>query len=264
METTIRELDIAEALRGVVPATSKLSLVSLETADTTDHPVVAMVEDALVSALREGEFIILERDVEMLRRLASEGPDGTYRFVFMPRDRLFSSSGGAAAGLPSGPLPDVKPERLFRMAGVHTERESGGDRDSVLVFPTELMAADYLLSYRVLECGIVYRKGTSADRKKREGKARLHLRVLNTKTGEVLYAHNIDAVVTDEIDAGLKDELADFHYTFFPADYPISRGVRSSAREIQGKSDLDMKTALGVIGGLVAAAALLMLIPRGE
>lgn len=83
--------------------------------------------------------------------------------------------------------------------------------------------ADYLLLYRVLEAGIVYRPDINRDlsKIKREALIRLNLRIANTQTGEVNLAASSIAKNQDNIDRRLWEDLASFHYSFFGYSYPV-------------------------------------------
>lgn len=143
------------------------------------------------------------------------------------------------------------------------------DLPKEFVFDTLLVPAEYLVCYRVLECGIIYRKGSEEDLMRREGMLRVHVRVQDTQSGEIVLADNLTAMVKDEVDRRIAEDLSDFHYSFFPADTPLvqgaSTGMRVMGRSViqdekpaRGKKPGDAKVLLGVIVaaivGLVVAA----------
>jgi hypothetical protein len=264
IEKTVGQLDVVGAIRTAVPAGGRLCLVSLETPATYDYPIVATIEDALIKSLRDGGFVVLERDDEMLRRMASEGPDGRYRFVFLPSERVAASAAGIEAGAPAATVLGLTAAPAYQMTGLTWSRERGGDRDTTLILQTPLDAADYIVTYRVLECGLVHRKGTSAGLKKREGLARLHLRVVDAHSSRVLYAGDVRATQQDEIDSDLARDLADFHYSFFSQDYPVIQGTSRQPKELGGEDRASPANRLTLLGGLACLALVLMFAGGGE
>jgi hypothetical protein len=259
IEKTVSGLDVAGVVNSVVPAGSSVCLVSLETPSTYDHPVIATIEDAVIKSLRDHGFVVLERDDDVLRRMVSEGPDGTYRFVFLPSDRLTASASGVGASGPTSPLVAKPIELMYQIGRAAWSRETGGDRDTTLILRTPFAAAEYMVCYRVLECGLVHREGSSADLKKREGAARLHIRVLDANSSRILYAGDVRATLEDEIDADFAKDLSDFHYSFFSADYPIIQGTSGETMELRGKDEGANAMGLKILAG-VAGVVLFSLI----
>jgi hypothetical protein len=155
-----------------------------------------------------------------------------------------------------GSLAPDWPNAGYVYGGARVTEIAGSGRDSIMVFDTQLDAADYLISYRVLECGIVYRKGEEKS-KKREAMVRLHIRVQDTGSGQILYANNIEGSLEDEVEAEVLDDLEDFRYSFYSHDLPLERGVPSGRREIENTQEGSQSPALRIailLGGAVAAS----------
>ena len=90
---------------------------------------------------------------------------------------------------------------------------------------TEINSADYMLSYRVLECGVVYDEvanGTAKDITKveRRARTRLHCRLTNTKTSEIISAGIVENEVTDIINKEDIDDLEQISYEYYHHTLP--------------------------------------------
>jgi hypothetical protein len=255
LEETIAGLDLVRTLKHAVPGGSRVCLASMEVTTTGDFPVMAMIEDGIIAALRDNGYVVLERDDDMLRRLAAEGGDVGYRFLYLPSDQSTVSVESRLSGVTTG-----LGVAFGGYGSRELERVRGGDRDEALVFDTDLGVAEYILSYRVLECGIVYRPGLSTRMKKREGLTRLHVRITEVDSGEVLFAGNVQSVLEDEVPSKDAEELSDFHYSFFAPALPVVQSVPKGKRELTSTSKAREETVgktLLAIGGLVLGVLLI-------
>jgi hypothetical protein len=255
LERTVSNLDVAPMISEFIPEGSTISLVSLERDETGDSPLVATIEDELISSLVSYGYNVLERDEDMLKRLVSEDPQGRLRFVYLPSDDIRVSSAAARAGVTRGSMSSSG----YLSGALGVTEITGVGRDTVIVFDTQLDPASYLVSYRVRECGIVYHKGSSVDMKKREGMVRLHLRIQDAQSGRVLLAENLVSSLEDEVDKDLVDDLENYRYSFFSSDLPMVRGSRSTPREMDRQEEREQVKILGGLLGLVAVAAVIAL-----
>jgi hypothetical protein len=249
LEETVGILDVGGKVSKVIPDESKIAVVSLEKPETLDHPVLALIEDQLVASLLEDGYTVLERDFDSLIRLASEKSAEHFRIIMVPSDVRVSSA-GAAAGY--GTYGLLSSGYLSGAAGV-TEI-SGLKSAKIETLNTRLEPADYIISYRVLECGIVYRDA-SKGRKEREAMVRLHVRVQDTATSEILFSENVMGTLEDQVDEKLVDDLEDFRYSFYAHDLPMERGTPRGRREIKGSEEKSgAETSLGwlAFGGIGA------------
>jgi hypothetical protein len=139
--------------------------------------------------------------------------------------------------------------------------------------------ADVLVSYRVLECGIMVEKeepqrgaadakaaestGSTPDRLKvffkREAMARLAIRVVDAKTGEVRYAgilenRSKDSLPFEQEEGQTEEEfrrnveqyqeyLKDYHYTFYDQQLPNMKGTKTEQQEIVSQSQKTQTTS---------------------
>ncbi len=220
LEGVVGDLDVAGPVMAAVGPEAVVSVVSMESPRTDDSPLVAMLEDAIVGQLLAAGCTVVERDEDLLQRLVSESTGEGYTCVLFPGNVTVST---ADARFAAGPWS----YGVGGHAGVTSFR--GAREDTFVTFPTNLEAATHIVSYRVLECGLVYRKSGHQGTKKREGRVRLHLRVHDARTGRLVLARNVESQAIDEIDAGSARWLADYHYTLFAPDLPrqqVERGYR--------------------------------------
>jgi len=94
-------------------------------------------------------------------------------------------------------------------------------------YPSHIKSASYLLAYRVLECGI---RTTPINRKSlyREALVRLHIRLINTKTGHIKYVRNIASIQSDEVSNHMNEYYQNFHYSIFKNEFPLQKKKESS------------------------------------
>lgn len=250
LEKTVYELDLGAKMAAVLPARSSVSLVSLEGPETRDNALTATLEDQLIRSLLENEFVTLERDRDLLTRLVSERAGERFRLTYLPSDVTIASLGGSAGVGQSGVWTGG-----YLSGSASVTEIAGAGRDTMMVFETQLDPADYLISYRVLECGIVYRDG-SGDNKKRESMVGLHVRVEDTNTGQILFADNLRGTLEDEVDSGQLKDLEQFHYSLYSHDFPVTQGAPTGNREVGDPSRKPRLT--GAFLGIVALVALLI------
>jgi hypothetical protein len=249
IEKTVDELELAQAVSEVVPKGGAVALVSVEKRGTPDHPIIATIEDQLIQSLLANGLVVVERDDDLVEKLVEERSGDTYRLVYLPSDIKISSAEA------TGALASRSTGLSAWLGGGYGITEITGVRpDTLLIVDTQLRPADYLVSYRVLECGIIYRKG-AIGMKKRESMVRLHMRVQDTHTGDVLLAENLTATREDEVKSSEVGDLANYHYSLYTNDLPLETGAQRGRREIQaqgGKAQSSVRQGLMILGLLVA------------
>jgi hypothetical protein len=87
---------------------------------------------------------------------------------------------------------------------------------------SHLKSSDYILAYRILECGV---RTTPVNRKKlyREALIRLHIRLIETKSGQIKHIQNIAALKNDEVTNHMNTYYENFHYNIFDYVFPLNR-----------------------------------------
>ena len=198
LEKTINQLDVGKELKGIISPKYNIALLSIEDNLTLDKPIVAMIEDQIISSLIEGGYTVVERDIDVIQNIIKEG-DKKYSLLFQ-KPSQDSGSGNIIKG-------SLEPGINF--------------------IETQLSAAGALISYRILEAGIVYHEyPENKNSEIREAMVRLHIRVHKTWTGEIVHATNLSSSLSDTVRQEFVNQLASFHYTFFPYDYPLQEKVQ--------------------------------------
>ena len=193
LEKTITQLDVGKELKGIISPKYNIALLSIENNLTLDKPIVAMIEDQIISSLIEGGYTIVERDTDVIQNIIKEG-DKKYSLTFQ-KPSQDNGSGNIVKG-------SLEPGINF--------------------IETQLSAAGALISYRILEAGIVYHEyPENKNSEIREAMVRLHIRVHKTWTGEIVHATNLSSSLSDTVRQEFVNQLASFHYSFFPYEYPL-------------------------------------------
>ena len=197
LEKTINQLDVGKELEGRISPKYNIALLSIEDNLTLDKPIVAMIEDQIISSLIEGGYTIVERDTDVIQNIIKEG-DEKYSLIFQK-----ASQDSSSVNIIKGSL---EPRINF--------------------IETQLSSAGALISYRILEAGIVYHEyPENKNSEIREAMVRLHIRVHKTWTGEIVHATNLSSSLSDTVRQEFVNQLASFHYSFFPYEYPLQEKV---------------------------------------
>ena len=197
LEKTIDQLDVGKELEGRISPKYNIALLSIEDNLTLDKPIVAMIEDQIISSLIEGGYTIVERDTDVIQNIIKEG-DEKYSLIFQK-----ASQDSSSVNIIKGSL---EPRINF--------------------IETQLSSAGALISYRILEAGIVYHEyPENKNSEIREAMVRLHIRVHKTWTGEIVHATNLSSSLSDTVRQEFVNQLASFHYSFFPYEYPLQEKV---------------------------------------
>ena len=197
LEKTLNQLDVGKELKGIISPKYNIALLSIEDNLTLDKPIVAMIEDQIISSLIEGGYTIVERDIDVIQNIIKEG-DKKYSLIFQKASQDSSSVNIIKGSLEPG----------------------------INFIETQLSAAGALISYRILEAGIVYHEyPENKNSEIREAMVRLHIRVHKTWTGEIVHATNLSSSLSDTVRQEFVNQLASFHYSFFPYEYPLQEKV---------------------------------------
>lgn len=184
IERTVDKLDLGKTFP--VPQGQSIALVSLENDKTIDLPIVATIEDQLVRSLLKNQFVVLERDNDMLKRLLRENHSTDHKNGYS--------------------ILTTDSAQTF-----------------VKMYKTHLKSADYLVSYRVLECGLVYGRNIVDGYIDRNGLIRLHVRIQKVDTGEIVYAENLSGTYKDRVVAEYLQYYENYHFNYFQSGYPLQK-----------------------------------------
>ncbi len=245
IENTIEKLDIGKELDFSTLKKSKVILRSLETNQTLDYPLIAMIEDNLIRSLINNRFMVLERDENAVKDMIEESQSSKFSLL------LQGDRGGGRYYM------EGTGEKGSRIIEVKEE--------SMPLLGTRLSSADYMISYRILECGLNYEE-IESDKVhiKRNCLVRLSVRVQRTSTGEIKYADTFEAKNSDTIEKSFVDPLSSFHYAFFSHKYPVQGGpIKEGAKMVKPESETTASGGvvllfLGIISGAVTTIFLLL------
>lgn len=187
IEKSIDGLEVISSIKSVLSRNHKIVVVSMEKPHSEDSMVSYLIEDNLITDLTKAKYNVLERDEDLLYRLISESGGGRkkkgYRVVIEPRS-----------------IEEV----------------------------LDIQSADKILSYRVLECGILLESsknktyGNGGYDYIRYARTKLHIRVVDVKTGQIELATILENEVQDIIPSGLAQTLSTIHFTYYDYTLPNS------------------------------------------
>ena len=211
LENTIDDLQLSESINNKIDKSNSIAIVSIENNLTKDSPLTALIEDYMIDNLVGSGYKVYERDLDALINIVRESKNTSYSLSHDQWD----------SGIES-PLYDSWPNITDSISITRYDIP----KDGLQLYPTQLSSSDLVLSYRVLEIGIMYSPildNTSFPKDKREGRVRLNYRIQNTQTGQVVHAGTLDGKYYDEIRSDQKESLSDYHYSFFGYEYPNSK-----------------------------------------
>ncbi|MEW6558373.1 MAG: CsgG/HfaB family protein [Elusimicrobiota bacterium] len=190
-----------------IPGTreGKITIVDLnaESNNADDEPINSMVQDALITGLVSKGYSVVERDKELLGKIAREINGFKYNL-----------SASLISHQVTNPVPtketitittqdgNTKTEKIeLKGENKILEQESTINSEIKLDIQKsgEILGVDRLLAYRILELGLRYDKGSTGKMKKRIAETQLSLRLIDTNTSKILWAGMGEGNVSDEI-----------------------------------------------------------------
>lgn len=246
IDKTVGGLPLISSIKDYVKKTEKIIVVSIERNESGDAAVNYLIDDNFIRNLITSGYRVLERDQTMLSRLIPE-QGGTYKRSLL----------GETAEPPSVAVLDA----LEQYGVASMDDLSSTDlsalykqlKEDYTAYESQqrhMESADVILSYRLLECGIIFdvekkKVGTSPTLWnydiKRDALARLFIRVMDAKTGEVRVAkvlqnEQADTVTfTQDREEGESDFftridnytglLSKYHYAYYDQQLPNQRGT---------------------------------------
>jgi hypothetical protein len=248
--TTDGEL-MRQAVGKVVAATSalpslrrgaRIAVLSITHAEGTDEPLQAVLEDAFVSTLAQAGFTPAERDDQMLVQLAHTTVGDSLPYTILTRhdgpDSPFIYDAEIAARrreVTRDVMPVVtsmtrtrEDEEDDEEITTTTRREETRIRETSRMVTTlqgHIPTADQFLAYRILECGVSKTPvGEGEPRPEptlhRLADVRVHLRIIDARTGVITWAGYLTGEIADEIPARISANLANPPNRFAPEPLP--------------------------------------------
>ena len=220
IEEATSGLEVAKLLPGTNKIDGTIAVRSIEEHiyDNLDMSVIYMIEDNLISSLIENGYRAVERDPDALNNLYKESSKNYQYSKNLNKSALLETL-DLSTLTPDSSASCCAPNSVWDyLIEDHKNQPTEHDLSS-----TDLNAADYILSYRVLECGVSYKELDIEKPQKiqdnlykveRTARTRLHCRLTDSKTSEIISAGLIENHITDIIH---KDDIEDLKQ--FPIEY---------------------------------------------
>jgi hypothetical protein len=231
---SIKNLRTLENLQSNISKTDMIAIVGIENYKTHDASIYASLEDEIIKEFVTKGYKVLERDAHMVKRLVSES-ETKYRDLF-PFGESGTVSGKGEGERRSSNSKDININVFDKTDGNASKRDSENRSSSrshaetrfLDGYPTFLNSADKIISYRVIETGIIYnydKEEAKVGEVEREARTILELRLTDAKSGEILNALTLDGQATDFIDKKDINALKEFSYTYYRQTLPLFYGI---------------------------------------
>ena len=217
----------------------------------------------LISSLINNNYRVVERDPDALSSLYRESSSNYKRKndISAINDQENNKQVEVNALGPGESVVNINVSNISE--GSNNPNEENKLNDPSLLLDTDLNSADYILSYRVIECGVVYREidarqeglaipdFSELDNVERLARTRLHCRLTNAKTSEI-------------IAAGLKKISYSYYHHTLPLQsleaYKDEKKINTNKKKETGREKVKkfsigvMTTIFSVLGLLVIAS----------
>tara|TARA_B100001029_G_C15021367_1_gene430775 strand:- start:438 stop:1340 length:903 start_codon:yes stop_codon:yes gene_type:complete len=221
IEEATSGIDMTELIPSSLNGTIAVKSIELDLSHHLDIGVVYMIEDNLITNLIENNYRVLERDPDALENLYRESTSN-----YQKEDHQLSNSESIEQDTQSG-VNVINVNLGDESSKKNDENSDSLPNEKNTLINTDLTSADYLLSYRVLECGVVYTQveddGSSTinlNKIQRNARTRLHCRLTNTKTSEIISAGVIENEISDILDRDDVLDLEQISYQYYHHTLP--------------------------------------------
>ena len=214
-----------------IKGTIAVKSIEVDIENHLDSGVLYMIEDNLISSLVNNNYRVVERDPDALTSLYRES-SSNYK-----RKKKTSSNTNADENTEiEGLYLNSSGESVINLNisdQPNAENNNEKQEDEPVLIDTNLSSADYILSYRVIECGVVYRETNARqeglaipdfsklDNVERSARTRLHCRLTDAKTSEILAAGLVENEITDIIDRDHINSLKKISYSYYHHTLPL-------------------------------------------
>ena len=228
IQKSIKDLNTLDNLKSKINKTDKIAIVGVEDYKTSDYSLLATLEDEIIKEFVIQGYKILERDNDMVYRLFSEeSPNYKYinRVKSYDKSNAYDVSGSSLFGEANdGGYNNayLSGEAYSKSASVSYSQENYNQE-----YQSSLQSADKIISYRVIESGIVYDyddEDASMGEVEREARTILEVRLVNAKTSEILSAITLDGKANDFVNETDIQALKDFSYRYYSHTLPKTHG----------------------------------------
>ena len=217
IKQSIKALDAVNKLSENISKKDKIIIASIENYQTVDSALIVGIEDEIIKEFVLSGYTILERDLHALAWMNNE----------------------------------------LNYQNNKTLKSKVIDSLNFLPRKSELSSSDKIISYRVIECGIIYKEDPEdASIYNREARTILEIRVINSTTSEVIDAVTLDGISKDEIPKKNISEINKFNYKYYKPLLPNSYSSDESAvilknQEIEKKAESPEKNKKAITKDLI-------------
>jgi len=218
-------------------------IVNLEASETAqDDKLNALFRDTFTYYLLQKGAFVAERDDDIITHILFEsgGPNlkGILTTKYPEKDMLDKVSEISKnieelkVSLTRPVLPN--PERYSKFLILKgKEIVSGNEKEFIYIgvpYLEKLTSStvrnpDYILAYRIYECGVAFYDEGDFNEITREGKAFVYVELVDNKEGTVVWSRFVDATVKDKIPKNLMIPLDEKRYSFRGFDHPSSQSI---------------------------------------
>jgi hypothetical protein len=215
--------------------------------------LLATLEDEIIKEFVVQGYKVLERDNDMVYRLFAE-ESSNYKYINRVQSYNKSSEYDLSGGSLFGSANDSY-SNAYLSAKEYSESasKSYSEQNYSQQYQSSLQSADKIISYRVIESGIVYdydEKDAQMGEVEREARTILEVRLTDAKTSEILSAITLDGKANDFVSTNDVDALKDFSYRYYSHTLPKTHGNPAKATVKSSKGN-PAPVILGVLGGLL-------------
>ena len=259
IQKSIKNLNTVDNLKSKINKADKIAIVGVEDYDGGDYALLATLEDEIIKEFVSKGYKILERDNDMVYRLFSE-ESPNYKYI----NKIESYGGSSAYDLSSakiiGSASDGYNSRAYLSGSSASlaKSESYSQTNYNQEYQSSLQSADKIISYRVIESGIVYdydEKDAKMGEVEREARTILEVRLTDAKTSEILSAITLDGKANDFVKEGDVSALKSFSYRYYSHTFPKTHGNPTQAT-VKSKN-ANPWPFIGGIGGVLLLIILL-------
>ena len=200
IQKSIKNLNTLDVLKSKIKKTDKIIIVGVEDYKTSDYSLLATLEDEIIKDFVNQGYNILERDNDMLYRLFAE-ESKNYKYVNRVKQYDRSHAYKQSASSLYGSANDGYNSAYLSGSGYSESGSSAYSQENYnQQYQSTLNSADKIISYRVIESGIVYdydEKEAEIGEVEREARTILEVRLTDAKTSEILSAVTLDGKAND-------------------------------------------------------------------
>ena len=232
IQKSIKDLNTLENLKSKINKADKITIVGVEDYKTSDYSLLATLEDEIIKEFVVQGYKVLERDNDMVYRLFSEeSPNYKYmnRVKSYDKHNAYDLSGSSLFGSANDGYSNayLSGEAYSKSASTSYSQQNYSQQ-----YQSSLQSADKIISYRVIESGIVYdyeEKEAGIGEVEREARTILEVRLTDAKTSEILSAITLDGKANDFVSTKDVAALKDFSYRYYSHTLPKTHGNPTKA-----------------------------------